>query len=271
MLFLFLSVLCSVLIANLLMVFGRKGELSMFPVFLGNYFVASLFSYASLPRQALQFSGFDLAFGILAGALFLSNFWVYQRSIVFNGLSLSVGVMRMAMIVPVLLGVFLFRERLSVFNQFGIILGLLAFSLKANPKELHNLLWIIGLFAVSGLTDASLKIYKEFGSGHEAFFIYTVFTAAFVLTLCCILIGRIKVPLSALFAGFALGVPNRLSTVFFLKGLHSVPAALAYPLVAVSIVILGIISDLLFWKKKAKAKDLLLWALLLISLLLLNI
>ncbi len=269
--FLALSVLCSVLIANLLMLFGRKGKLEMLPVFLGNYFVASLFSYASLPQNSLHFSGFDLSFGILAGALFLGNFWVYQRSIVFNGLSLSVGVMRMAMIVPVLLGVFVFREKLSTFNQTGIILGLMAFSFKANPKELHNLLWIIGLFAVSGLTDASLKVYKEFGSGQEAFFIYTVFTSAFILSLCIIIIGRLKVPLSALLAGFALGVPNRLSTVFFLKGLNTVRSALAYPLVAVSIVFLGIISDLVFWKKKAKAKDLLLWALLLLSLLLLNL
>ncbi|GAB1365253.1 hypothetical protein MASR1M36_01240 [Candidatus Cloacimonadaceae bacterium] len=271
MLQLALSVLCSVLIANLLMLFNRKGKLDMLPVFLGNYFVASLFSFASLPKGGAEFQSFDLFFGILAGALFLGNFWVYQRSIVYNGLSLSVGVMRMAMIVPVLLGVLLFREQLSVFNQIGIFTGLIAFGLKANPRELHNLLWIIGLFAISGLTDASLKLYKEFGGGQEALFIYVVFSAAFGFTLLIILLGRIKVPISALLAGFALGIPNRLSTVFFLKGLDFVPAALAYPLVAVAIVLLGIISDLLFWKKQAGTKDLLLWALLLSSLLLLNL
>ncbi len=271
MLNLALSVLCSVLIANLLMLLGRKGKLDMLPIFLGNYFVASLFSYISLPKGGAEFHSFDLLFGILAGALFLGNFWVYQRSIVFNGLSLSVGVMRMAMIVPVLLGVFLFRERLSVYNQIGIFCGLIAFTLKANPKELHNLLWIIGLFAISGLTDASLKLYKEFGSGQEALFIYAVFSAAFCFTLLIILFTRIKVSLSALLAGFALGIPNRLSTVFFLRGLDSIPAALAYPLVAVAIVLLGIISDLLLWKKQATVKDLLLWALLLASLLLLNL
>ncbi len=269
--FLFLSVLCSVLIANLFMLLGRKGKLEMLPVFLGNYFVASLFSFSALPSGSAVYSSFDLMFGILAGALFLGNFWVYQRSIVFNGLSLSVGVMRMAMILPVLLGVFWFSEKLSVFNQIGIVLGLMALGFKANPKDMHNLLWIIGLFAISGLTDASLKIYKEFSSGQEAFFIYTVFTSAFFLTLFCILVARIKVPVSALLAGFALGIPNQLSTVFFLKGLNSIPAALAYPLVAVSIVLFGILCDLLFWKKRVKAKDLLLWIFLLVSLLLLNL
>jgi len=41
--------------------------------------------------------------------------------------------------------------------------------------------------------------------------------------------------------------------------------------VAVSIVLLSIISDLTLWKKQATRRDYLLWALLLTSLLLLNI
>ena len=107
MFYLFLSIFCSVLIANLLMVTGKKAKLNMLPVFLGNYFVASLFSFISLPRSVALPSGFDLGFGVLTGLLFLTNFWVYQRSIVFNGLSLSVGVMRIAMIVPVVLALVL--------------------------------------------------------------------------------------------------------------------------------------------------------------------
>jgi len=78
----------------------------------------------------------------VAGALFLSNFWVFQRSISYNGLSMSVGVMCIAVIVPVLLSVGLFQEVLSVSNLLGIGLGLLAFGLKTRLKELHNLLWI---------------------------------------------------------------------------------------------------------------------------------
>jgi len=270
-LFLTFSVLCSVLIANLLMVFGKREGVSVLPIFLGNYFVASIFSYASLPGIPVFVSSFDLLLGVGAGALFLANFWVYQRSITFNGLSLSVGVMRIAMIVPVLLSVGLFREVLSPYNQFGIALGLLAFGLKTRLKELHNLLWILGLFLVSGLTDSSLKLYKELGSGQEAIFIYIIFTSAFVFTLVAIAFGRIKVPWQSLLFGCGLGLPNRLSTVFFLKGLDKIPASIAYPLVAVSIVLLSIISDLTLWKKQATRRDFLLWAMLIVSLFLLNI
>lgn len=243
----------------------------MLPIFLGNYFIASLFSYAALPDNTVPPGTFDLAFGVLAGAFFLINFWVYQRSIVSNGLSLSVGVMRIAMIIPILMAVAVFGESLKVWGIMGIILGLAAFALKAEPKNLHNFYWIIALFLISGATDASLKIYKELGSSSEQLFVYLVFSSAFVLTLFAIIIGRIRFGYKSIAFGLILGLPNRLSTVFFLKGLDSVPAALAYPVVAVSIVLLSIASDILIWKKKAGGKEILLWILLVCALVLLNI
>lgn len=271
MLSLFISVCCSVLIANLLMVVGRKGKLSMLPIFLGNYFVASISSYYSLRGSISALPVFDISFGIFTGALFLLNFWVYQKCIVVNGLSLSVGIMRIAMIVPILLALIIFGERLNIYNFLGIVIGLAAFGIKTDTKNLHNLLWILGLFIISGFTDASLKLYKELGSAQEPLFVYLIFSSAFIYTLAAIIIGKTRVSLAAILFGFALGIPNRLSTVFFLRGLDSVPAAIAYPSVAVSIVLLSILSDILFWKKQATRHDLLLWSLLIISLILLNL
>ncbi len=271
MIYLFLSVLCSVLIANFLMVVGRKGTMSMLPIFLGNYFVASLSSAFGMSIAPGVFSSFDIIFGILIGAVFLLNFWVYQKCILANGLSLSVGAMRIAMIVPILIALIFFGESLGLLNLIGIILGILAFSLKADPKALHNMLWIIALFAISGLNDASMKIFKELGSGNEALFVYLIFSSAFVYTLASILISKLKFQPRYILYGFALGIPNRYSTVFFLKALDSIPAAIAYPLLAVAIVVMSIICDIFIWKKQASGKDYLLWALLVLSLILLNI
>jgi multidrug transporter EmrE-like cation transporter len=252
------------------MFFNRRQQLNMLPVFLGNYFVASLYSFGSMQGNIGYPGTFDIWFGVICGALFLLNFWVYQRCIVFNGLSLSVGVMRIAMIVPVLLAVAVFNDSLSVWNGIGIALGLAAFSMKGNPKEMHNLLWLSLLFIVSGLTDASLKIYKELGSGAETVFIYIIFSSAFVFTLIAIILAKIPLTYRSIFLGCLLGLPNQFSTLFFLKGLSTVPASIAYPVVAVSIVIFSIISDLVFWGKRVHWKDALLWLMLVISLFLLN-
>lgn len=271
MAYLVLSILCSVLIANLLMAFNRRSKESVLPVFLGNYLVAASFSLISVPGMQPALPWGDLGLGVLTGAFFLANFWVYQRSIIINGLSLSVGVMRVAMIIPVLLAVLAFGEKISLLNGLGVVLGLAAFSLKADPKELHNFLWIVGLFLISGLTDASLKIYKELGSGQESAFVFVIFASAFVFTLLAILLGKLPLRIKSVLYGCVLGIPNRYSTVFFLKGLDSVPAALAYPLVAVSIVLLSIVCDIVIWKKRPSTRDALLWALLALSLVLLNL
>lgn len=271
MLYLVLSVLCSVLIANYLMVVGRKGGLSMLPIFLGNYFIASLSGAISMKSAPAVASGFDLGFGLIIGAFFLGGFWVYQKSIVANGLSLSVGAMRISMILPILISLIFFGEELNALNLVGIILGAAAFSFGVNPKALHNFLWIIALFAISGFTDASMKIFKELGSGNEQLFVYLVFSSAFVYTLLSIVFSKLRFHPKYILFGFALGLPNRYSTVFFLKSLDSIPAAIAYPLLAVSIVIMSIISDILFWKKRPVGKDYILWVLLILSLILLNI
>ncbi|MDD3235382.1 MAG: hypothetical protein PHH43_03560 [Candidatus Cloacimonetes bacterium] len=270
MLYLLFSVLCSVSIANLLMVAGSRGKISMLPIFLGNYFVASLFSYSSLPAGTIFPGFFDLGFGILTGAFFLMNFWMFQKNIVQNGLSLAVGVMRIAMIIPILLAVAIFRDRISYLNILGIVIGIAAFSLKTDPKEMHKLLWIVGLFVISGLTDASLKLYKEWGSGNEALFVYIIFSSAFVFTLVALIFNKTTFSYKSILFGCLLGMPNQLSTVFFLKGLDSIPAAIAYPSVAISIVLLSIVSDITIWKKQVARKDSILWAMLLISLLLLH-
>lgn len=269
MLYLFLSVFCSVLIANFLMLLGRRGSFSMLPVFLGNYFVAAIFSAVAI-RPGTS-SLFDLIFGLITGAFFLVNFWVYQKCIVANGLSLSVGAMRIAMILPILISLIFFRESLNFWNIPGIILGIVAFSLRTDPKALKNLLWIIALFIISGFSDASMKIFKELGSQNEAFFVFLIFGSAFIYTLFSILAGRIRFSPMLVLYGFILGLPNRYSTVFFLKALDTIPAAIAYPVVAVSIVLFSILSDIIFWKHKAQPKDYLLWGLLILSLILLNL
>ena len=270
MLYLALSVLCSVLIANFLMVVGRKGGLSMLPIFLGNYFVASISGAISMKSAPAVASGFDLGLGLVIGAFFLGGFWIYQKSIVVNGLSLSVGAMRISMIVPILISLIFFGEKLSPYSLIGIILGIAAFSFGADPKALRNFLWIIALFVVSGLSDPSMKLFKELGSGNEQFFVYLTFSSAFVYTLIAILASRLRFHPKYILYGFVLGLPNRYSTVFFLKSLDTIPAAIAYPLLAVSIVIMSIISDILFWKKRPVGKDYILWVLLILSLILLN-
>ncbi|MDZ4183214.1 MAG: hypothetical protein U1B83_10075 [Candidatus Cloacimonadaceae bacterium] len=271
MIFILLSILCSVIIANMLMAFDRNGKPNMLPIFLGNYFLASIFSFLSIPANSAPPGVFDLLLGIGAGALFLANFFVFQKSIAANGLSLSVSVMRIAMIIPILLSLLLFGDSVNRWNVFGIVIALSAFLLKSDLRGYHTIFWLLALFLVSGLTDSTLKLFKELGSGAEPVFIFIIFTAAFFFTLGVIMFKKLPVPLLSLVFGFLLGIPNRLSTVFFLKGLDTVSAAIAYPLTAIGVVMFSIISDTLIWKRRVTMREGIMYALLALSILLLNL
>ena len=69
-----------------------------------------------------------LAVGAFNGALYLSGFIVFQTSVRKNGMVLSALFMKLGLLVPMVLSIFLFREKLTVrqWIGLGIILPALA-------------------------------------------------------------------------------------------------------------------------------------------------
>ncbi len=163
--------------------------------------------------------------------------------------------MRVAVIIPTLIAVVWFTERMGLMNVVGILVILSAFSIVTDTKKLHNLFWLLLLFIISGLTESTLKIYSELGNSNQNPFLFMIFTSAGVFTLLWIIAGRRKLNLLSLSYGFALGVPNQLSSLFFLKGLKTVPATAAYPIYASGVVLLSILSDILIWRKVFTVKQ----------------
>lgn len=255
MIFLLLAILCSVLIGNLLLIYTRNEKNDILFIFLGNYIVASLFSLVTALPHGLKIGRFDIWFGALTGLLFLTNFIAYQKNIRINGLSLSVGTMRVSVIIPTLIAVAFFADKISVVNIIGIGVIITAFGYVTDTKTLRNFLWLVFLFVVSGLTESTLKIYSELGNPGQNPFLFVVFTSAGLLTLLLLIIEKRILHVKSLLYGFALGIPNQLSTVFFLKGLKTIPATVAYPLIASGIVIVSILCDLFIWKKSFTVKQ----------------
>lgn len=271
MIYLILSILCSVLIANLLMVFNRRKDNDIVVIFLGNYFVAAIFSLLNSRRAIVNINWLELAFAAFAGFLFLYNFFVYHKSIVINGLSLSVGVMRTALIIPVLLSVLIFADRLSLLSGIGILIVLASFWLLSEKQKLRNIIWIGALFLITGATDISLKIVSVFGKMDQNLYLYFLFSAAYVFTLIWIIWQKRQIKWQSILFGFALGIPNQLSSLFFLKALQIVAAPVAYPIVASGVVLISIISDIVFWRRRYTLKQRFAFVLLILGIVFLNL
>jgi len=255
MIYIILSVLCSVLIGNLLVAFTKNKKNDILIIFLGNYIVASLFSLGTSLPTGLILNRFDIWFGIVTGLLFLSNFVAYQKNISINGLSLSVGTQRVSVIIPTLMAVCLFADKIGLVNVIGLGAILTAFVYVTDTKTLRNLFWLLFLFLISGITESSLKIYSEFGSSNQKPFLFVIFTSAGLLTLLWIIADKRQFHLKSLLYGFGLGIPNQLSTLFFLKGLKTVPATIAFPMIASGTVICSILCDLIIWRKVFTVKQ----------------
>lgn len=271
MLFLLLSIIASALIGNLLMVFKRDEMSNIYLIFLGNYVTASIFSLANTSGSITALKPFDVVLGCTAGLLFLVNFLIYRRNIEVNGLSLSVGVMRISLIIPTVLSIAVFSEHIGVINYIGIGVIIAAFAFITETRSMHSLIWIGLLFVITGCTDATLKIFEELGHGPKEWFVFLIFASAGVWNLLVIAIRKTRFQMRSFGYGLVLGIPNQLTTRFFLSSLDSVPAAIAYPLMASGVVVITILTDIFIWRRRFNPKQRLALALIIGGIALLNI
>ncbi len=271
MFYLFLSIIASAFIGNLIYLYQKDKKLQILQVFLGNYFLASIFSYISNTTNFSDVRFLDILLGCITGFLFLANFIVYQKNIKVNGLSLSVGVMRISLIIPTLLSIAVFSENILLINYFGIIIILFSFTFRTETRNFHNFFWILFLFFITGITDSMLKIYDTIGLPQDGAFVFFLFGSAFIFNLIWIGIQKRKIILKYFLWGMLLGIPNQLTTRFFLDSLQSVKAAIAYPLLASSVVVITILCDIFIWKKRFNVKQRFAFALLVVGIILLNV
>ena len=96
-----------------------------------------------------------------------------------------------------------------------------------------------------------MKVFKSWKpEQEEPFFVFFIFSSAFVYSSIYIIIKKIKIVKQTAFWGLALGVPNIFSTVFLLGALSLLPAILVYPLINVGIIVFTALLAYIIWKEK---------------------
>jgi len=271
MISLVLSILCSVAIANLLTWFNRSSRNDIYYIFAGNYLVASLFSWSTNHIPVHQAGIQEYGLGIVAGLFFLINFLIYQKNIIRNGQSISVGMMRVSLIIPTLLSIFIFNETLFFIKYLAIALIILAFLRLSFTGHISKPGLALVLLMVTGFTDSFMKVYDETGLAEPTLYLAILFTSALCFTIFLIIYKKRSFNFHSITLGFILGIPNQLTTKLFMDSLTSIPASIAYPLLASGVVLLAVVTDAFIWKRKFSAKALFAYSVLLIGIILLNV
>jgi len=271
MTYLILSVFFSILIANILRKVSARDK-DIYVIFWGNYLVASIYSLFS--GGMIEFEKVhtpDILLGALTGLLFLINFFIYSKNINVNGLSISVSAMRISVLIPIVVSILFFAENLTLLKSLGIFIILCAFYQMGRKGTIKSIKWVLFLFLCTGITDSCLKFYDFYFFNSLNIFLFFTFFTAFLFNTGVVLFTRSKMRLKTVLIGIMLGIPNCLTSLFFMKALGNMSAIYAYPFFASNLVLFSIISDIVFWKRRFTFREGLLFVLLITGIIFLNI
>ncbi|MCH8567554.1 MAG: DMT family transporter [Balneolales bacterium] len=266
--FILLSVSCSVLLANFLKL-GESRSYSTINVLTWNYATAvAVAFFINIAGNITLLAAYNLwfwVFCLLTGTLFIANFFIFSRSVHANGVGVSIASMRMSLLLPVLLSIFLYQDTLGPMRVAGILLVFAALGLILWAREDISFTRISGasllilLFLGSGMADASLKVYEEEFSGiaTEAQMLSFIFLTALIIgIISAVKSGSLfKMKPAEAGLGVAIGIPNLLSSYFLIQAFRYFDASVVYSTVNVLVVVTGTITGIIFWKDRPALKE----------------
>ena len=142
MIYLLLSILFNAVLFIIIKLFA-KFNIDALQALVVNYFVAfgvGLFFLDTSFSPQIIISQEWFKGSILLGFIFISTFYVTTITSQRNGLSVASVASKMSVIIPIILGVFLYDETLGSVKILGIIIALIAvyFTSKKETGEIHN-------------------------------------------------------------------------------------------------------------------------------------
>lgn len=278
MLYLLLAILSSALIAVIMRLSSGKVKANL-SMLAANYLVCLLLSavFADFQVFPTEQTGFSLTLimGAVNGALYLLGFVLLQYNTRNSGVVLSSVFIKLGLLVPMVLSVFLFREIPTAVQTVGFVLAVAAIVLinyeKGVSKHSGKLSLVLMLLA-GGSGDAMSKVFSVYGPEKlgDTFLFYTFLSAL----LLCILAAAVKKehphPAALLF-GFLVGVPNFFSARFLLLALGQLPAVIVYPTFSVATVLLVTMVGVGLFRERLKKNQWIALVIILAALALLNI
>lgn len=200
-----------------------------------------------------------LIVGVFNGLLYLAGFIVFQTSVRKNGMVLSALFMKLGLLVPMVLSVFLFREIPGGAQILGFVLALGAIFLMNLQKDMAltgSALGLLSVMILGGSADAMSKVFEELGPAHlsQQFLMYT-FLSAFLLSLAVVAFKKQKFGSWEIFFGVLIGIPNFFSAKFLLGALTCLDAVIVYPTYSVASLLVITLAGIFLFREKLSIRQ----------------
>lgn len=258
-LYIAVSAFFSILIAHTLKITENRSMRTL-NVLTVNYVFALLILPFFLPEGVAIIPPMDPFFtfaGIFNGVLFITNFFVYSKSVQANGVGVTLVSMRMSLIIPVIFSIHFYAEPF----HFGVVIGLmmvlaglaLMIYKRGMPimQSIHDGKMLLAMFMMGGSADVIIKMYERTHSPeiHDAHFVGLIYGVALLSGILFLAWKRqLNFTMQELKIGAMIGIPNLLTFVYMLKALGMLPATVTFSLVHISVVLGGTLLGRYYWK-----------------------
>ncbi len=267
MVFLALAVACSLAIGMIFKVAALRGvdRMALLAV---NYGVAGVLAgvLVAAADEALPtvLPAGLVVLGLATGALFIGGFFLLSYATELAGMSLSLGVMRLSVIIPVAISWVVWNEVPTAGQQSGLLVACAAFALVSTPGKAalgdtpgKTAFLVLGaLFLAGGVVDVLLKTFDMLFAeqvGSAVFLLFVFVTAAVLGTIRVVQqsLERQAWPSGAVYGwGVVLGLVNYGSAAFLLEAVAQLRGPVVFPLNNIAIVLGSALLGVLVWRER---------------------
>ena len=200
---------------------------------------------------------------LIIGLLFIITFNLLAYGTQKIGIAISTVANKMSMIIPVIIGIYLFKETLGIVKLIGIILAISAIYMTSTKGgklsfDKKYVPIILLIFIGQGMADGTLSWAQKFTITPEntpLFFACTFLSAGILGSLFLLyelIVKKIRFQAKSILWGIALGIPNYLTLHFFVRSLQSpvLESSQVFPVVNMAVIILSAVGGILLFKEK---------------------
>ena len=260
MIYIFLSVCCSVFVSVLLKL-AKRYEIDTRQAITWNYSIAGVLTLLIFEPEIPQFSETLYPVYIALGLLLPSLFLILALSVQYTGIVKTDVAQRLSLFIPVLAAFLIFEEAYSLLKIAGIVIAIIAiiFSIPWQKQtESSNSYWIYPLIVFIGMGIIDI-LFKQIARTENIPFtssLLVVFTFAFIISVLYLLyqmlINGLKPTIINFICGWILGIANFGNIVFYLKAHQTLSKqpSLVFSAMNIGVILLGSAVGVLLFREK---------------------
>ncbi|RZK80447.1 MAG: EamA/RhaT family transporter [Pedobacter sp.] len=282
MIFLAVSILCSVIVSILLKL-AKRYKINVIQAVTWNYAFAILMAIVFFKPQFTDFNTFTFSpVYALLGILLPLIFWFLAASVRHIGIVRTDIAQRLSLFIPLIAAYLIFNDQFSTLKISGLVVGFLAIFLtlnKATTTRQTSKGWIypIIVFLGFGTIDILFKQVAQIKTIPYTSSLILIFSLSFIISILSIVylyvVKKQKIELINLLCGCILGFFNFLNILFYLKAHRAMSdnPSTVFASMNLGVIILGTLTGVFIFKEKLNKQNYLGLALALVAIILITL